>query len=306
MKKIVTFFKQPTRIYRSIVYRLLNSIAKFLSDETYLKYRWFITFDKKLNFSNPKSFNEKLQWLKLNNRQPLFTKLVDKFEVKEYVRNIIGDDYIIPTIAIYDQAENINFDALPEQFVLKCTHDSGGIVICTDKSKLNKENAIKKLKKGLENNFFLINREWPYKNVKPRIIAERYISEIDGDLRDYKFFCFNGIPKFLYVASDRFKEGEETKFDFFDMDFNHLPIINGHPNSKMPIKKPKGFELMVELAQKLSAGMIHVRVDFYDVNGKIYFGEMTFFHMSGLTKFEPQEWDLKFGEYIHLPNEENK
>lgn len=305
MKKIETFFKQPTRIYRSIVYRLLNSIAKFLSDETYLKYRWFITFDKKLNLSNPKSFNEKLQWLKLNNRQPLFTKLVDKFEVKEYVKNIIGDDYIIPTIAIYDQAESINFDALPEQFVLKCTHDSGGIVICTDKSMLNKDKTIKKLKKGLENNFFLINREWPYKNVKPRIIAEQYISEIDGDLRDYKFFCFNGIPKFLYVASDRFIEGEETKFDFFDMDFNHLPIINGHPNSKMHIKKPKGFELMVELAQKLSAGMIHVRVDFYDVNGKIYFGEMTFFHMSGLTKFEPQEWDLKFGEYIHLPNEEN-
>lgn len=306
MKKLVTFFKHPSRIYKSLIYRLLNSIAQFLSDETYLKYRWYITFNKRLNLSNPKSYNEKLQWLKLNDRRNLYTKLVDKYEVKKYVKNIIGETYIVPTIAVYNNVDDINFDSLPEKFVLKCTHDSGGIVICNDKSNLDIKKAIKKLKKGLKQNFFLINREWPYKNVTPRIIAEQYISEDNGDLRDYKFFCFSGIPKFMFVASDRFIDGEETKFDFYDLEFNHLPIINGHPNSTLPIEKPKGFDLMIELASKLSAGFPHVRVDFYDINGKIYFGEMTFFHFSGLVKFEPQEWDLKFGEYIHLPNEKIK
>jgi hypothetical protein len=227
--------------------------------------------------------------------------MVDKYDAKKYVENIIGEEHTIPTLAVYDKAEDVDFDALPNQFVLKCTHDSGGIVICKDKSKLDRKAAINKLKKGLKQNFYWRSREWPYKNVKPRIIAEKYMSENDGELKDYKFFCFDGKPKYMFIASDRFNDGAETKFDFYDMDFNHLPFTNGHPNSNKPVEKPRGFDEMKVLASKLSKWIPHVRVDFYDVNGNIYFGELTFFHWSGLTPFNPVEWDYRFGKEISLP-----
>ena len=254
-----------------------------------------------MNLDNPKTYNEKLQWLKLYYRNPEYTPMVDKAEAKQYVSSIIGEEHIIPTLAVYDKVEDIDFDSLPNQFVLKCTHDSGGIVICTDKNKLDKKEAIKKLRKGLKKNYYYRNREWPYKNVKPRIIAEQYMSDAEGELKDYKFFCFNGVPEFMFIASDRFNKQEDTKFDFFDMDFNHLPFTNGHPNATKQIEKPAGFEEMKRLAAILSKDMPHVRVDFYDINGKIYFGELTFFHWSGFTPFRPIEWDYKFGEKIILP-----
>lgn len=264
---------------------------------------YFLRIGKKLNLKNPKSFNEKLQWLKLYNRKPEYSRMVDKYEAKKYVADIIGEEHIIPTIGLYDRVEEIPWDSLPNQFVLKCTHDSGGIVVCKNKSKLDIKKAKKKLANGLSKSYFYQNREWPYKNVKPRIICEEYkVDESGYELKDYKWFCFDGQVKALYIASDRGSESEETKFDFYDDNFNHLPFTNGHPNATIYPRKPRGFGKMKELASKLSAGIPHVRVDFYDINGQIYFGEMTFFHMSGMMPFDPEEWDYKFGEWIKLPD----
>lgn len=280
---------------------ILFKLARFYSDRRFLESLFPVSVGYKLNLDNPHSYNEKLQWLKLNDRRPEYTQMVDKVEAKKYVSSIIGDEYIIPTLAVYDSVEDIDFESLPQQFVLKCTHDSGGIIVCKDKSHFIKEEAISKLKKGLKRNYYYQNREWPYKNVKPRIIVEQYMEDEDGELKDFKFFCFNGEPKYMFIASDRFNSSEETKFDFFDMDFNHLPFLNGHPNTTKPIVKPMGFEIMKSLAAKLSKGIPQIRIDFYDIKGTVYFGEMTFFHWSGLVPFVPIEWDYVFGESIKLP-----
>lgn len=283
---------------------LLYKVARlYKSDEKYLKILFKLRIGKELNLDTPQTFSEKLQWLKLYNRKPEHTQMVDKVEAKKYVANLIGEEYIIPTLGVYDSVDEIDFDKLPNQFVLKCTHDSGGVVICSDKNKLNIIEAKKKLSQGLRCNYYYQNREYPYKNVKPRIIAEQYMVDESGyELKDYKFFCFNGEPKALFIATDRGSATEETKFDFFDMNFKHLPFTNGHPNSTKPINKPIGFDKMKELAAKLSQGEPHLRVDFYDINGQIYFGELTFFHWSGMMPFEPEEWDYTFGEWIKLPN----
>lgn len=299
--KYLEILKKPQLIVRGFGYVFVNLFGRQMSDKTYLQCKWWVNNGKKLDLENPVTFNEKLQWLKLYNRNPMYTTMVDKYEAKKYVANIISDEHIIPTLGIYDSVEDIDFDSLPNQFVLKCTHDSGGIVICQDKTQLNRKEAIKKLRKGLKSNFYWTNREWPYKNVTPRIIAEKYMTNGDGELRDYKFFCFDGVPRVMFIASDRFNKEEETKFDFFDMEFNHLPFRNGHPNATRPIERPAEFDEMRMLASKLSKGIPQVRVDFYDVNGQIYFGEMTFFHTSGFVKFDPEEWDYKIGEMIELP-----
>lgn len=299
--KYLEILKKPQLIVRGFGYVFVNLFGRQMSDKTYLQCKWWVNNGKKLDLENPVTFNEKLQWLKLYNRNPMYTTMVDKYEAKKYVANIISDEHIIPTLGIYDSVEDIDFDSLPNQFVLKCTHDSGGIVICQDKTQLNRKEAIKKLRKGLKSNFYWTNREWPYKNVTPRIIAEKYMTNGDGELRDYKFFCFDGVPRIMFIASDRFNKEEETKFDFFDMEFNHLPFRNGHPNATRPIERPAEFDEMRMLASKLSKGIPQVRVDFYDVNGQIYFGEMTFFHWSGFVKFDPEEWDYKIGEMIELP-----
>ena len=247
----------------------------------------------------PAGFNEKLQWLKIYDHNPKYVDLVDKAQVKEIVGKIVGEEYIIPTIGIWDNYESINFAELPDQFVLKCTHDSGGLVICKDKEKLNKAEAKRKIEHCLKRNYFLNHREWPYKDVEPKIIAEQYTVDESGyELKDYKFFCFNGKPKAMFIATDR---GKDTKFDFFDTEFHHLPFTNGHPNANRPIQKPQNYEEMLRIAGILSEGMPQVRVDLYNVNGKILFGEMTFFHWSGLMPFEPEEWDYKFGSWIELP-----
>lgn len=273
-----------------------------MSDEKYLKLRYKCIMGKELNLENPITYNEKLQWLKLYDRKPEYTKMVDKYEAKKYVSDIIGDEYIIPTLGVWEKAEDIDFDALPNEFVLKCTHDSGGMVICNDKSQLDIQSAKATLNHFLNRNFYNLHREWPYKNVKPRIIAEKYMVDESGyELKDYKFFCFDGRVNAMFIATDR-NEKTETCFDFFDRDFNHMPVINGHPNTKKELKKPQGFEKMIELAERLSIGIPQVRIDFYDINGKVYFGEMTFFHWSGLKKFEPEEYDKIFGDWITLPN----
>ena len=278
--------------------------ARNLDDVTYTKIKYRAYMKQKLNLENPTTYNEKIQWLKLYDHNPQYTTLVDKYEVKKYVANLIGEEYIIPTIGVWDSFDDIDFDALPEQFVLKCTHDSGGLTICTDKSKMDKELAKQKMEKYLKRNYYLQSREWPYKNVKPRIIAEKYMEdEESSELRDYKFFCFDGRVKMMFIASERQNPNTETRFDFFDEEFNHLDMRNGHPNADKPIEKPVNFEKMIELAEILSKGIPHVRVDFYEVNGNVYFGEMTFHHWSGFVPFEPEERDTIIGEWIKIPKD---
>lgn len=286
-------------IFRRIANNIINKTAPMWSDRLFLQVKGFIKLDYKLNLDNPRSFNEKINWLKLNHKDESLTRLVDKYAVKEYVASIIGVEHVIPTLAVYDKAEDIDFDKLPQQFVLKCTHDSGGIVVCKDKNKLDKTKAVKMLHKALKRNFIALTREYPYKNVTPRIIAEQYMEDEYGELRDYKVFCSDGKPWMMFIASNR--QTGLANFDFYDMEFNKLPIVNGHPNAPFQIDKPKSFDKMIELASKLSKGFIHVRVDFYDINGHLYFGELTFFHNSGLESIQPVEWDYKMGEYIHLP-----
>lgn len=273
---------------------------RFLPDELYIQLNYFAHFKKFANLKNPVTYNEKLNWLKLHDHNPLYTMLVDKYEVKKYVEKIIGGGYIIPTLGIWEHFEDINFEALPNQFVLKCTHDSEGLVIVKDKDNLDKKTAKVKIENCLKQNFYYIGREWPYKNVKPRIIAEKYMEDTEtGELRDYKFFCFNGEPKAMYIATGR--GINQTKFDYYDMEFNHLDITQKYPNTDTPNKKPNCFDEMIILAQKLSYGIPHVRIDFYEVNGKVYFGEMTFYHLSGFIPFRPSNWDKIFGDWLILP-----
>lgn len=293
------FLKNPFRLFFSLGHR---ECLNWMSDELYLKIGYWIKFKRKLNLDNPQTYNEKLQWLKLYDRKPLYTQLVDKYEVKNIVAEKIGEEYIIPTLGVWNHFDEIDFDKLPNQFVLKCTHDSGGLIVVKDKSKLDKKAARKKIEYCLKHSFFWGMREWPYKNVKPRIIAEQYMEDTKTkELRDYKFFCFDGDVKALFIATERQKAGDETKFDFFDAEYNHLPFTNGHPNANTIPEKPVQFELMKQLAAKLSKGMPQVRLDFYEVDGKVYFGEVTYFHWSGLTPFVPEEWDYTFGSWIKLP-----
>lgn len=299
MRSVKTFIKHP----RLLCAKLIRLCCRFIKDDRrYLTWYFRLATGYPLNIESPQSFNEKLQWLKLYDRKPEYTTMVDKYAAKEYVANIIGWEHIIPTLGVWDSVDDIDFDKLPNQFVLKCTHDSGGIVICTDKSQLDIEKAKAKLRAGLKRNYYPQSREWPYKDVPRRIIAEQYMVDESGyELKDYKFFCFDGVPKALFIASERGNPNEETKFDFFDMEFNHLPFTNGHPNSTKPVLKPKGFDIMKELAGRLSQNIPHARIDFYDVNGQVYFGEITFFHFSGFVSFDPVEWDYKFGSWIKLP-----
>ena len=286
----------------SFVKVLLKRISRFFPDKMYLRILYRMHLHKSISFSNPKAFTEKLQWIKLYDRNPLYSLLVDKYLVKDYVAKSIGTEYVIPLLGVWDRFDDIDFNNLPNQFVLKCTHDSAGLVICHDKATFNIPEAKKRINKSMKNNFYYEAREWPYKNVKPRIIAEKYMEdEATKELRDYKFFCFNGEVKAMFIASDRFSKNSETKFDFFDPGFNHLPIRNGHPNSEVLPNKPTHFEEMIRLAEKLSRGIPHVRCDFYEVNGHVYFGEFTFFHFAGLMSFEPKEWDDIFGSWIELP-----
>lgn len=301
LKRVIDSFKNPWVLGDFV----LNFFAPLIkNDITFLKLKYYFIFHKKLNLDNPLSYNEKLQWLKVNCRNPQYTQMVDKIEAKKHVANIIGNEYIIPTLGIYNSFDEIDFAKLPHQFVIKCTHDSGGVVVCKDKNNLNLKTTKRIIEHGLGKSAFWASREYPYKEVKPRIIIEEYMEDESGyELKDYKIFCFNGKAKFLFVATDRGKENEETKFDFYDLDWNHLPFTNGHPNNLKQIEKPKNLDEMVIISEKLSNGIPHVRVDLYNINGKIYFGELTFFHWSGFVPFVPDCWDYKFGDYIELPKQ---
>ena len=279
----------------------IKLFPKTVNDKTFIKVKYKSVFGVYPNLISPQTYNEKLQWLKLNDHNPLYSIMVDKYEAKKYVASIIGDQYIIPTLGVWDHFDDINFDVLPNQFVIKCTHDSGGLIICKDKSTFNISAARKKIEKCLRKNYFYEGREWPYKMVKPRILVEQYLEDPKvHELVDYKIFGFNGVPKVLFIATDRQKEGVEVKFDFFDTMFNPLYIKQGHPNSAHLPPKPEKFDEMLKFTALLSKGFPHIRVDFYEVKGNIYFGELTLYNHSGIVPFDPAIWDKKFGEWIDL------
>ena len=270
---------------KNILIGALNHWGHVLSDEQFLKCQYYLHMGKKLNLSNPQTYNEKLQWLKLYNRRPEYTMMVDKYSVKDFVMGIIGEEYIIPTLGVWDRLDDIDFDTLPKKFVLKTTHGGGntGVVVCKDKDNFDYGAAKDKLNKSLNTCIYDTIREWPYKNVK------------------YKFFCFDGKVKALFVGTER--GSGDVKFDYYDADFNHLNLIQFHPMSEHPLPKPQNFELMKELASKLSKGIPHVRVDLYECNGHVYFGELTFYHHGGIVPFHPESWDYTFGSWITLPRQ---
>lgn len=277
-------------------------LFNFMNDETYLKMMYKIHMGKTLHLDHPQTFNEKLQWLKIHDRNPLYTTMVDKYAVKKYVADKIGEKYIIPTLGVWDHFDDIDFDALPNQFVLKCTHDSGGLVICKDKEKLDKQAAKAKIEKCLKRNYYWSGREWPYKNVKPRIIAEKYMADdMDTELKDYKLMCFNSKVKATFVCTNRFSD-QGLNVTFYDTNWEKLPFERpNHPMDKEDILQPKSYEEMVKLAEKLAQHISFLRVDFYEVKGKPYFGELTFYPASGLEAFSPDQWDKTLGDLIELP-----
>lgn len=289
---------------RHLVFAIFRRLPWLIpNDETYLKLYWKLSMDYPLNLENPQTFNEKLQWLKLHNRKEEYVTLVDKYAVKEYVAKLIGEEYVIPTIGKWDKPSDIEWDKLPNQFVLKTNHDGGGngIVVCKDKSKLNKRKALRELRHSFYRNTYLIGREWPYKKVKKCVFAEKYMEDSQlRELRDYKFYCFNGEPKVMLIALDR--ASGTTKMNYYDMDFNQLDLHQGHPHTASQIEKPKCFEEMKQIVTKLSQDMPTVRMDLYEVNGKVYFGEFTFFDSGGTGSFYPRKWDKIFGDWLMLQN----
>lgn len=294
--------KCPSYIKRSLLFGL-HRLARIFSDETYLRIKYRIVHGRKLNLTTPRTFSEKLQWLKLYNHQPEYVVLVDKIKVKEWVAEKIGTEYIIPTIAIYDKAEDIDFNALPDKFVIKCNHNSGkGMYICKNKSSINVNKVRKALKSGLKEDYFITSREWPYKDVPRKILVEQFMKNgVDLELADYKFFCFDGSPKYCQVIKDR--TTNET-IDFFDMDWKHQPFIgltSGVKHSNTEIPRPRQFDLMKKIVSTLASGMSFSRIDLYDVNGKVYFGEITFFPASGSGEFYPDEWNNIIGDLLTLP-----
>lgn len=286
------------KLKRIIIY-LYEKIGRIIPDKLYLKVLYLMYFKKKLDLKNPKSFNEKLQWLKLYNRKNELTNLVDKYEVRKYVKDKIGSEYLIPLIGVWKNFDEINFNELPDKFVLKCNHDSGGISICKTKKDFNKNIARKKLKKSLENNFYYRYREWPYKNIKKKIIAEVFLEDVEKkELLDYKFMCFNGKVKCSFVCSDRDKG--DLKVNFFDKNWKEMPFTRVYKKSEKEIDKPRNYKKMIQLCEKLSEEFPFVRVDLYEVNNRIYFGELTFFPGSGFEKFQPEEYDYILGDWIKL------
>ena len=293
------------RFFLGRVFRWLGKkeFLNFLSDELYLKVFYYLFMEKDGNFSNPKTLNQKINWLKLNNRRKEYIDMVDKHNAKEYVANVIGREYIIPTLGVWDKFDDIDFDSLPREFVLKCTHDSGSAVVCKDKNKISKETVKNKLNRCLKRNYFWMGREWVYKNIKPRIIAEQYMEDKETkDLRDYKFYCFGDYVDSVLVCVGR--ESDNTKFYFFDRDWN-LKRYNKRGNEApvgFTLPMPKNMDKMFEIAKKLSvaSGAPFLRVDLYNVDGKIYFGELTFYPDCGMDRNRLYETDEYFGSLVDL------
>lgn len=298
LKAGVKYLASPD--YRFLINAGFGAYDK-MPDEAFLKRKFKACIGNDLDLKNPKTFNEKLQWLKLYNHQPELTVMADKVAVRDYIAKTIGAEYLIPCLGIWEDPEDIDFSVLPDRFVLKCNHNSGlGMYICKDKANLDIPKVKRKLKKGLAQDYYLSGREWPYKNIKRKIIAEAYMEDANGRLDDYKLMCFNGEVKCSFVCSDRFSE-KGLHVTFFDPDWNVMPFERSYPSVREGLPKPSQYDKMVELAQTLSKDIPFVRVDFYEVDGKIYFGEMTFYPGCGFEAFQPEQWDKILGDWITLP-----
>ena len=305
MKSVSKIFNNP---YLLLSFAL-KRIAKMVSDKIQLSLLHKVYTGNLVNWENPQTFTEKLQWLKVYNRRPEYTQMVDKYAVKDYVANIIGEEYIIPTLGVWDKPENIDWNSLPSQYVLKTTHGGGsnGVWICKDKSTFNKEQCMKEIRRSLKSDLYRAFREWPYKDVPKRIIAEKFMSENSNDktskdLADYKFYCFDGEPKYCQVIRDR--NTNET-IDFYDMDWNHMPFVGLNPvtrNGLNPVAKPLYLDSMISICKKLAKDIPFSRIDLYVINDKVYFGEITFYPASGFGVFTPREYNEILGKMIKLPN----
>ena len=304
---------QIRRYYKAIKKYISSSNYRFLvnsgygryntmPDAEYLSHKFSAVFGRSLPLKYPQTFNEKLQWLKLHDRKPEYTMMVDKYKAREYISEKIGSQYLIPLLGVWDTPDEIDFSTLPDKFVLKCNHNSGlGMCICKDKSTLNLKNVKANLKRGLKQDYYLTGREWPYKNVPRKIIAEQFMKSDVGGLTDYKVHCFGGEPKLILVCKDRFTSTGLTE-DFFDPNWEHLDIRRPtHPNASQAITKPEELSEMLILAKKLSEGIPFLRVDFYIIEHKVYFSELTFFPASGFEKFVPEQWDEILGSWLKLP-----
>lgn len=296
-----SLFHNPRHFVTALCFRL----SFLFPDKFYLKMMYRLELKEKLDLDNPKKFNEKLQWLKLYYHRPDLVTMADKIAVKAYVASKIGEEYVVPLLGEWSGVDEIEWENLPERFVLKTNHDGGnyGVVICKDKASFDKKKAKRRLRSSLRRNTYLLGREWPYKDIPRKVFAEQYLDSGKNEgMLDYKFMCFDGKVKLLFVSSER-ESKTGVKFDYFDCDFNHLDVHHLTPNADKPPKRPENFELMKKLAEKLSEGLPHVRVDLYEINGRVYFGEYTFFSHGGWAKFYPEEYDYILGSYLNLPTE---
>lgn len=302
MSKIRTFIDNPQ-------YFITSPAAKgwldWVPDSLYLKLLYRVIMGRKLNLKNPKEYNEKLQWLKLNDRKPEYAIMVDKYEVRGYIAELLGEQYLIPCLGIYDSVEDIDIDALPDKFVLKCTHDSGSVEICKDKSCYDMEGAKHRLSQAMKRNYYATYREWPYKYVKPRIIAEGYLEGDEGDLKDYKVMCFNGEAKIIEVHENRFVEGKVHTQTFYDREWEIVPLTQVETVTvDKPSERPRQLEEILRLSELIAKDMYHARIDWYIEGDKIYFGEITFYDGSGFESFSTPEMERMLGDMIKLPEKE--
>lgn len=312
MNNIKETFTSPSLFWAKVVIRLNRMFPGLFSEKAMVSAFFRRDMGYSLDWDNPQTYNEKLNWVKIYDQNPLYTTLVDKIEVKKYVDDVLGEGYTFPVYGIWEKPEDINFDELPNEFVLKCNHNSAvGLTICKDKangvifkgkrdddSNMSYEQVREWLQEGLDQEHYSSHIEWAYKNVKRRIFAEKFMSNGDGsDLSDYKFFCFNGEPKFVWVGTNY----NPTHFDILTIDWENQNVEYGYTCSPTPLEKPEGYEEMVEIARKLSKGIPHVRIDLYNIDGKIYFGEFTFYTWGGIVPFNPTSFDKTMGEYFELP-----
>lgn len=304
--QIRRYIKAIKKYTSSSDYRFLvnSGYGKYddMPDAEYISRKFSAVFGHRLSLETPRTFNEKLQWLKLYDRNPEYTVMVDKYKVRDYISDKIGSQYLIPLIGVWDDPNEIDFGVLPDKFVIKCNHDSGrGMCICKDKSTLNIRRVKSNLRRGLRQNYYLTGREWPYKDVPRKIIAEQFMKSDAGGLTDYKIHCFNGEPKLILVCKDRFTSTGLTE-DFFTPNWEHLDIRRPtYPNSSAEIAQPAELFEILALAKKLSEGIPFLRVDFYIIEHKVYFSELTFYPASGFEKFVPERWDEILGSWLELP-----
>lgn len=284
----------------SLLKRIRQYILRFIPDKLYISMLYRFIFKKKLNLNNPQGFNEKLQWLKLYNDNEKYTLYADKYKVREYIKDTIGEEYLIPLLGVYDKFSDIDFSKLPNQFVIKCNHDSGSVIICKDKNKFDFKLAKKKINRAMQYNYYYVGRERQYKNIERKILIEKYLSEDNSEIKDYKFFCFDGKAKMLYISSG-LDNHSTASISFFDLNFKKLSIKRKDYNVlSEKIDRPVNFDKMIKFSDLLSKNIPHVRVDWYEINGKLYFGELTFFTCSGYIPFESEEDNLKLGKMLKL------